>query len=251
MPARRQHHEFLAIDGHVVESIGRRARRIGRLRDERRIDFEIAHAVDQIARYARDEFERHFRPAPVIFGECARQAARGGTFHRAKPQPPARTVLRDGVARLVGEGEQAFGVRQQCFARGRQDEPAAIAREKLRAELLFELPDARRHVRLHAIELRRGARHTVFPHDRPEDIQRREIHLNLPLRCIESRLFIFQDGSVKVGSFASSSVESTCPPPCRFVCLPAVPPAMPRSAARSCLLSRSASGALPSRRSCR
>jgi hypothetical protein len=83
------------------------------------------------------------------------------------------------VAGLVGEREQALGIRQQGLAGGGEHQPAAIADEQFRAELLFELLDTRGHVRLHAVQLRGGTRDAVFAHYRAKNRKGGQIHDSL------------------------------------------------------------------------
>jgi hypothetical protein len=83
------------------------------------------------------------------------------------------------MARFVGESEQAFGVGQQRFTGGRQHKTPPVADKEFRAELLFELLDACGDVRLHAVELRGGARHAVLAYDGPKNRQGGQVHDSL------------------------------------------------------------------------
>ncbi|ABA48865.1 hypothetical protein BURPS1710b_1816 [Burkholderia pseudomallei 1710b] len=178
MAARREQHQFFGERGRRLERLAERLG-AGRRRDERGVELEVAHETDQLARRAGDELERDVGPRLVVAGEQGGQAARRGAFHRAEPQPAVRPVFGDRVARLVGEREQTLRIRQQRLAGRGEHEPAAVAHEKRRAELLLQLLDARRDVRLHTVELCRRARHAVLAHDRAKDRESRQIHDSL------------------------------------------------------------------------
>src|ERR1700758_5847093 len=97
----RQHYEFFAEYRNGFEDIGQRVR-IEWRRDQGGVDLEFAHALDQAPGCAGFQFQRDVGPTLVILREQARQAACGDAFHRAEPQPSARTVFAYRMTRLVG-----------------------------------------------------------------------------------------------------------------------------------------------------
>ena len=112
--------------------------------------------------------------------ERLRQPHCGGALHRAKAQRAARTRARHRVARFLGQRQQPIGVVEQYAAFRRELHPPPFADEQGDAEILLELLDARRHVRLHAVQLLRGARDAAGAHDGAERPLRSESSIVAP-----------------------------------------------------------------------
>jgi hypothetical protein len=111
--------------------------------------------------------------------ERLRQPNRGGAFHRAEAEWPARGAVVHSVARLLREVEQAVGIVEQQFAGRRQMQTFALTDEQVNAQVALELAHTGGDVRLHAVQLGGRARDAAFLHDRAENTQIAEIHRSL------------------------------------------------------------------------
>ena len=78
--------------------------------------------------------------------------------------------------RFVSQAQQAVGVGQQLVARRRKHEAAPLPMEQPLPEPLFQLPDARGDVRLHAVELVGRAHHAALGDNGAEVFQRVQIN---------------------------------------------------------------------------
>ncbi|MNI83970.1 hypothetical protein D3C73_1408290 [compost metagenome] len=77
---------------------------------------------------------------------------------------------------FVTQRRQAVGVIQQHLASGGQLQALAFTQEKLHAQLLFKLAQARGQVRRHPVQALGGACDGTFLCDRLEDTQLAELH---------------------------------------------------------------------------
>ena len=83
--------------------------------------------------------------------------------------------LGDGVTCFARQRKQTFSKREELPSGRCQHHAPPVSGEQIDPEVFLELLDARRHVRLNAVEPDGRARYAVFSYDGPKDIQRDEV----------------------------------------------------------------------------
>ncbi len=135
------------------------------------LDIESLYPLQQCAGRAGHQLDHHSRVKPVEARQHRRQPATRRAFERTQPEGAERKIAAQFTLRLIGQAQQAIGIGQQLMAGRCERERAPLAVEQLVAQSLFELLDAGRDIRLHAIELVRRADHAALRHDGAEDLQ--------------------------------------------------------------------------------
>ena len=169
--ARRHQHELL------VEHCARLEPRIGdRLGDERGVELAVQHQRGELLRIAGAQFHGEIGMLAMQPVERLRQPDRGGAFHCAQAQRPARVRVAHGVARFFGERQQPVGVVDEHAALGGELHPPALADEERDAEIGLELLHPGGHIGLHAVKLLRGARDAAGAHHCAKDAEIGKLH---------------------------------------------------------------------------
>ena len=130
------------------------------------------------ARIARAELHGHLWIRGMELAQRPWQPRGCGALHRAEPQHATRPRLVQGVPRFVGQRQHALGIADEHPACRRQLQALALTKEKVDAELFFELPDPRRHIRLHPMQALRRAGYAACLHDGEKDVQVRGFNIS-------------------------------------------------------------------------
>ncbi|MCY1374720.1 hypothetical protein D9M69_620810 [compost metagenome] len=99
------------------------------------------------------------------------QAAGGGALHAPQAQVASRPLRVHGLARFIGQGQQALAVIEEGLAAIGEGHALAVAEEERGAQLLFQLANPRGDVRLRPLQPLGGAGHTVLEGHRAENLQ--------------------------------------------------------------------------------
>ena len=81
-----------------------------------------------------------------------------------------------GLARLLGQGQQPVGIPAQSFARGREHHAPPFAQKKRGTQLLLQLLHTGGHIRLDAAQPLGSTRDAAFQGNGPKDFQRSKVH---------------------------------------------------------------------------
>src|SRR5262249_9719813 len=121
-------------------------RRVERFGDEGRFELARVHPVDERAGRAGSELDLNIRVEHVVLRQYRRKPRRGRALQRADAQRAAGLSVPERRPRLGAKAQELVRVSEQHLALGGDRQAAALAQEELRAELVLQLPDPRRHV---------------------------------------------------------------------------------------------------------
>ncbi|MCY1222308.1 hypothetical protein D9M72_343980 [compost metagenome] len=170
--ARTRDHHQLFLEGRN----GRQPRLGKRLGDKGAIDFEARQRIECLPRRQRDQLQLYLGPRLMVRRQHIGQPAGGGAFHRGDAQAAAGTCRQHGLARFLGQLQDAAGVVEQGLSRRRQHHAPAIAHEQLDTERLLQLADAGGDVGLHPVQPLGRAGDAAGFDDGTEDFKCGKVH---------------------------------------------------------------------------